>query len=266
MTQIDSVDIWLFLPGSNGNFKTITRLIQSYCKERNWKVYIRTAKQERSKRDAAGRPIGLISNQDALNLYKRIHIARTGVWQIGYAHAPIKLRPKSIFDYVELRRYIRHKAFHHTLPRINFDTHWSESIEEFNTWLRQTWCNDEGDPRCLPLHVFRTSIDAETLATPEGRSSFADTHGPQSSRLDAANLRWDRPKGQYHGRQTLQVAGRYLAQGFHWDVSSDDRRQRQIHTTAGTWDIKPSGYVNVYPDQYIRAAGPRVRKLKIKAR
>ena len=248
MTQ-RQIEVWLFHPRGGGPFDQARQLIESECNARGWLL---TSRPTHTVRTPEGRQIASIRNEDVLNLYKRMHRARVGVWQIGKAHAPIKPRPKiSVNDYVELRHFITHKAFHRKVSIQSFHSQWRSSLTDFHTWLKNILCAGEGDPRCLPFHVFRTNFKVSDLATQAGRSQFAKTHGPQSSRVDQNQLRWTRPKGPHHGREALQVAGRDLAPGFHWDVSSGTGGQR-ITTISDVWEIARNGYVNVYPDQHIR--------------
>lgn len=241
------VEVWLFYPGGGGPTTQVRRWIASQCESRGWSLNPRPTGKTRS---PEGRPLGPISNEDATNLYKRIHRVRVGVWQIGTAHAPIKPQPRMVVrDYVPLHRFIAHKAFHRRIPMEDFESQWSSSLTAFCTWLGQIDCEGEGDPRCLPFPVFSTKFNVSDLASREGRSVFAQIHGPQSSRRDDNELRWHR--GPHHGQAQLQVAGRVLAPGFHWDVTNRATEQR-ITTTSEVWRIGKNGYVNVYPDQHVR--------------
>ena len=242
------IEVWLFHPAGDGSVSNpLRRLIESECEVRGWSLA--PPRPTRRTRSSEGRPLVLIKNEDATNLYKRIHRVRVGVWQIGKAHVPIKPQPRpTANDYVQLSRFIRHKAFHAT---VSDKSHWYSSLTEFDKWLNGIWCDNEGDPRCLPFHTFETDFETKNLTSQEGRSTFSETHGPQSSRVDHNQLRWDRPQGSYHGRDTLHIAGYELVRGFHWDVSSEMGKQR-VTTTSDVWEIRRKGYVNVYPDAHIR--------------
>ena len=251
------VEVWLFSPIGRGPKDQIWRRVKAECRARGWSAVSRTT---HGRRTVEGRPLSPIRNEDATNLYKRIHRARVGVWQVGHAHAPIKPSPQPVVsDYVTLHRFIRHKAFHYRLSTNDFDSKWRSSLAAFDVWLQQACCEGEGDPRCLPFHVFRTDFEIDALATLTGRAEFTKTHGPQSARRDSNDLIWNRPKGAYHGGDALHVAGRDLVRGFHWDVSSGPKRRR-ITTTKEIWEIGPGGYVNVYPDQHIRIRESRVAR------
>ncbi len=259
MTQ-PGVEIWLFGP-KDRRVRDHVKFIREECHKRGWELNQRNTTMVRS---PEGRPFMVVRDQDASNLYQRVHRAFVGVWQIGKAH--VSIRPEGISpakNYVTLRRFVVHKAFHNTISEKNSQFAWRMFCDGFQAWMRQVGCDGEADPRCLPLHVFKTELDLDALATEEGRSLFGQTHGPQSSRVDSNELHWRRPRGPYHGRDSLYVAGRNLAKGFHWDVSTQGTTRR-IATTSEIWEIRRNGYVNVYPDQYVR--GGKLSKRKRKAR
>ena len=239
-------------------------MIELECAARRWSLT--PPRQTRRAQTHEGRPLGLITSRDAINLYKRAHRARVGVFQIGDAHVPIKPQPRpTVRDYVQLRGFVKHKAFHARIPQNDVDSQWSSSLTAFGRWLDGTWCDGEGDPRCLPLHVFETDFETDRLSSAEGRSAFAQMHGPQSSRVDLRQLRWKRPQGAYHGSESLHVAGYDLVRGFHWDVLNEGAKRNVATISGKTWEIPRNGYVNVYPDAHIR--GSRISKrLKVKAR
>ena len=240
------VEVWLFYPENNPSVASQAReFIGAECEKRHWTFQDRPTHLIKPN----GRPIGQIKPQDATNLYQRIHRVRVGVWQIEYANVPKRPQPKNTTaDYITLRRFILHKAFHSRLPKDSFEEGWFSSLEKFLVWVKGVHCDNEGDPRCLPFHVFDTDHDVEGLHSQEGRRQFAETHRAQSSRLDRKGLKWTR--GTFHGQETLQIAGCELITGFHWDVSGKPRQR--IITTSDVWEFKPYGYVNVYPDAHIR--------------
>ena len=243
------MEVWLFHPASGGPSNQDKRLIETECRKRGWKLTLRPTKACKSRE---GRPLGLIKNQDATNLYRRIHRSRIGIWQIGDAHVPTKPKPRIIAaDYIRLRTFVEHKAFHERISSVDASDQWHSSLLSFCNWLNQVCCEGEGDPRCLPFHVFTTKHNISALASREGRSTFTKKHGPQSSRVDDNKLHWGRPQGAHHGQERLHVAGLDLIPGFHWDVSNQGSK-RLITTTKDVWEIKPKGYVNIYPDQHIR--------------
>ena len=250
-------EIWLFHPDDNARlYKRVSNELRAVCESENWTFYARHIHGARAPR---GRPFAKILNQDATNLYKRLHRARVGVWQIGDARAPTTPQPRHARkDYVSLADFVRHKAFHVGLPRNGFAESLRERLFDFRQWLSAIGCENEADPRCLPFHVFDTRFDIDRLEFACGRSSFTEAHGPQSSRIDDSRLTWSRD-GQMHGREILNVAGRELAQGFHWNVSHSASEAR-LGNSSETWRVNKGGYVNIYPDGHIRG-GKRSRKV-----
>ena len=224
-------------------------MIESACRSKGWSFTLRLTTRTRT---SEGRPLGLVKREDATNLYKRMHRVRVGVWQIGKADVPANPRQMIITrDFVRLSRFVRYKAFHFAISKEGAAAQLPSSVDAFVDWLRRVDCNGEGDPRCLPFHVFKSKVNTDDLDTQTGRRRFAGEHGSQSLRTDGKGLRWKRPDGPYHGREVLQIAGRELATGFHWDVS-DSASGQNITTTSDVWDIGRNGHVNVYPDAHIR--------------
>ena len=254
-------EIWLFHPMGQVRNEELKR-VEDECKQRGWKF---SRRQTRRISSSGGRVFRVVDVQDATSLYRKIHRARVGVWQIGKAQVStspeLTPAPKRV---ITLRSFLMHKAFHYTLPEGNFQSAWYSSCDKFDEWMNQVGCEGEGDPRCLPLHIFKTKLDLSQLSTEEGRSLFGQTHGPQSSRVDANKLQWRRPGGPFHGRDALYVSGRSLAKGFHWDVSTKHATQR-INTTSEIWEIRRGGYVNVYPDQHVRG-GRLFRRVKLSSK
>ena len=118
-------------------------------------------------------------------------------------------------------------------------------------------CDGEDDPRCLPLHVFAVQRDWSDLRRQDGRKAFAEQYGPPQSRVDSDRRRWSRAdRSAYHGRDTLTVANCELAPGMHWDVASE-RGSTRVMTAREIWEIPRGsrGYLNVYPDAYVRPGG-----------
>jgi hypothetical protein len=102
--------------------------------------------------------------------------------------------------------------------------------------------------------VFRVDQDWTALSEEHGRDAFHARHGPARSRLDGDTKRWARADhGAYHGRERLTVAGLELLAGMHWDVTNE-RGRAQLTTANEIWTVPrgPRGYVNVYPDAYVR--------------
>ena len=249
------IELWLFHPTSNSPATLQAKeLMEAECRPRHWTLVTRPT----HRMSLGGRPIDMVSPQDATNIYKRAHRARVGAWQIGNAHVPIRPKPAPrATDYTTLRTFLSHKAHHARLPDQSTLQEWNSSLETFLSWIREANCDNEADPRCLPLHVFATTLTPDQLSSPQGRSNFNQAHGPQSSRVDDRDLTWRR--GPPHGANKLQVAGRDLITGFHWDVTGTQRQK--VSNTTEVWEIKSNGYLNVYPDAYIRSAKGKARRL-----
>lgn len=257
MTMTDrGPEVWLFYPRGSGHY--VRDAVRSKCRDRDWSCVERTTSRLRIPQ---GRPIQRANTEDATSLYRSIHTRRIGVWQMGDADVPVIPRPKkSPNHYVTLRQFVRYKAFHCRIDPNKLDESLEESAISFKSWIDTTGCDGEGDPRCLPLHVFEAESGEYNLDTHEGRRQFEVNHGRQSSRLDRKGLRWDRPPArQMHGQPIIQVAGRELARGFHWDVTSSRRNSWTVETTSEKWKIGRNGYANIYPNAHIRGAKSATR-------
>ena len=246
-------EVWLFYPKGSGHY--VRDAVRSKCRDRDWSCVDRTTSKMRIPQ---GRPIQRANTEDATSLYRSIHARRIGVWQVGEANVPVIPRPKkSPNHYVTLRQFVKYKAFHCRIDPNKLDESLEESAIRFKSWIDTTRCDGEGDPRCLPFHVFEADLGIHDLDTPDGRRGFARRHGQQGSRIDDNGIRWERPVArQMHGQPILQVAGRALIQGFHWDVTSSRRKSRSwtLTTTSEEWEIKRNGHVNVYPNSQIRGS------------
>ena len=240
------VELWFFHPeGNSPVVSQAKQLIREECEKRQW-----TQKERPTPTNQTGRKAHWKGKARGCNKSVQTNSPGYGwVWQIDHADVPKRPQPQdNPAHYTTLRTFVLHKAYHNTLDSKSLKDSWASSLREFLTWVDRTHCEDEGDPRCLPFHVFSTRFKLEHLNCEVGRQDFATTHGPQSSRLDGRDLRWMR--GAFHGREALQVAGRELAAGFHWDVSGG--RKQQIVTPSAVWQLKPNGYVNLYPDAHVR--------------
>jgi hypothetical protein len=129
-------------------------------------------------------------------------------------------------------------------------------LESFGAWLNAIGCEGERDPRCLPLHVFKTQ--GHDLNLPAGRAAFDSAHGSGAERSDGDRRKWSLTPHDYHGQETLSVAGRELRQGFHWDVEPG-RNTTTIVTTKEVWKV--DRYVNVYPDAHVRGRAPFAKNI-----
>ena len=250
------VELWLAYPKlKDGNpqqrlFAQVSKMMSSECKARGWHFNGISSFIRRP----AGRYMEAIAPDGTTTLYKRAHNARVGVWQFGATHVPIgPTLSKNPKDYLTLGNFLRHKAFHFNVGKRNFAEVWESSLTSFREWLARIDCEGQSDPRCLPLHIFKTAAPIGVLATASGRKAFSNSHGAPSNRKDDNHLRWKR--GPLHGRDQLHVAGYELEKGFHWDVDSE-KRSRTVINTARRWKIQRGEYLNIYPDGYIRPGNP----------
>lgn len=253
------VEMWLTYPRIKSRspkqlrFTQAREMISSECKARGWNfnvVFSCILHPDGRYREA-------IPPDDATALYKRAHNARVGVWQFGDTYVPTRpMLSKNPRHYQALERFLNHKAFRFKVGKRNFADVWESSLIAFQEWLDRIDCEGHSDPRCLPLHIFDTSVHIPILATANGRRAFANRHGAPSSRQDDSDLRWRSPRGGLHGGDQLNVSGYELPRGFHWDVDSRKRRRR-VYTTEGEWRIERGGYLNIYPDGYIRTGNHR---------
>ena len=247
MTDSDP-EVWLFYP--KGSERSIRDSIRLKCRDQGWSYAERPTSLIKL---PTGRPIGKVTPEDATNLYRSIHTRRIGVWQVDDTDVPIRPNPENnLRHYVPLRRFVQHKAFHYRIDPNRISEQWPESALAFQLWIKGVGCEGESDPRCLPFHVFETNLDKYDLSTPSGRQRFELHHRRRSSRRDRNELLWNRPAArQMHGQPILQVAGHYLVQGFHWDVSSQSKSQT-VSNTSEIWKLKRNGYVNISPNAHIR--------------
>ena len=253
-------EVWLFYPKGHGH--STRDAVRSKCREMGWSCVDRTTSKLRIPQ---GRPIQRVNPEDATNLYRSIHTKRIGVWQVGDADVPVVPKPRnSPNHYVTLRQFVRYKAFHCRIDPSRFGESWEESAANFKSWIGAIGCEGEGDPRCLPFHMFEAEPREYDLDTPDGRRQFENSHGRQNSRLAHNGLRWDRPTaGQMHGQPILHIAGRTLMQGFHWDVTSSRRNSWTVATASEAWKIERNGYVNIYPNAHVRKSKSATRVYSI---
>ena len=163
------VEVWLFRSRNNDRIRAAEKTIRSKCQSRGWNLRMRRLQESRTMR---GRILSLINNEDAINLYQAIHRKRVGVWHIGEALAPIVPRPESPRHYIPLRAFVRHKAFYRRLFAQPIDKQWVAALNEFESWFSGIWCENEGDPRCLPFHVFKTDFSTNKLDSQAGTPSL----------------------------------------------------------------------------------------------
>jgi hypothetical protein len=248
-----SVDVNLFFHREHGDPTSVLRKhVADVCKEHEWNFQPRLVRILRS---PAGRPVPLVERDVAAGLYPRVHRSRVAALVVGrdprVALHPNEREALRLQVHIPLRRYIAYKTCWIRIPNdpenhswVGVVTGWSERIE----------CDGEHDPRCLPFHVFLG--DGANLQDAERREAFDRQYGTGADRVDENGSRWLLNSHDFHGTESLQVAGYELRRGFHWDVTA---RQWRISIPVGVWQV--AGHINIYPDAHLRFQGSNVRKL-----
>ena len=246
-------EIWFIYPSQlDGNVTRLRQTIKEFCKGEG---FIWQQRPLVTKRSLEGRRYNLLTPDDARNLYSRIHRSFVGVFLVGRAF--VQNDPSQNMNYMsgltQLSEHLRYKAF---FRKLNFsDNHemCRDSFSEFQRLGEEIGCEGDNDPRCLPFHVFENSTKYDlNLDLDADRRRFVRVHGAPTKRTDSRGLVWT--SKVRHGKETIHVAGRELSTGFHWDVEHPQRGRQalKIYNSNQVWRLKKSGYVNVYPDAYIR--------------
>lgn len=249
-----SVEVWLLFDDS---LKTSTKILRLAARrgaiERGWTFQERPASQRKIK--TSGRTRAILSPDDATHLYARLHRSRVCVLLAGHVwvatHPDFESACRNDL-FVRVQSFCRYKGI---VLRLNDQT--TDSWPGFlDSWSNSVACEGERDPRCLPLHVFKSS-QCE-LDSVEGRAAFDSKHGSGAQRSDDGARRWRLTPHSFHGTDQLQVAGCQLRAGCHWDVEPGGR-STTIVTTREIWRV--DRYVNVYPDACVRGRAPHARKI-----
>ena len=195
---------------------------------------------------AEGRPMNVVSRRDASRLYTMIHRDRVAIVQAQknvyirtHPEPPLKSRKTTA-----LRRFCAYKAHFGSLLADRPE----DILRSFGIWQSVVGCEGLADPRCLPFHVFDDGLELD-LGHADERDRFRREYWKRRHWSDSSRTEWTAARpGQRHGREPQTVAGYRLDDGFHWDVS---RRKGLISGTDSVWRFD-GGYVNVYPDGFIR--------------
>lgn len=196
----------------------------------------------------SGRPLSVLGGEDASLLYKMLHrgptlvVALTSAWisTDPSRDPPNRRAGRSLEDFVA------YKALY-GLVRADADV--PSLFERFRLWQGEVNCDGPTDPRALPLHVFDAGPGPHELDSEAGAARFRRAFGGSAERKDHSDRTW--ASGASHGTDTLQVAGCALPSGTHWDVSGE-RNGCRVMNASEIWRLKRGGYVNVYPNEYIR--------------
>ena len=248
-----SVDVNLFFHREEKDATSaLRRHVAAVCESRGWNFQPRSVPIRRA---PDGRPIPLVARDVAVGIYPRIHRSQVATLVVGrdprvplHPHEDGALRFRR---HVPLRQFVEYKSCWIRIPNAAANDSW---IGVFVSWCGRIECEGDHDPRCLPFHVF--SGDGTDLQNAVRRRAFEDQYGSGADRLDENRARWILEPREYHGQESLCIAGHALREGCHWDVTAE---QWRICTPVGLWRV--DGHVNIYPDAHIRARGSSVRKL-----
>jgi hypothetical protein len=226
--------------------------VAAVCESRQWHFHPHPVLTRRARN---GRPIPLVARDVAAGMYPRVHRSRVAMLVVG-RDPRIPLHPSEaealrFRRHVPLRRFVEYKSCWIRIPNDPTNDSW---IGVFESWCQRVECESEHDPRCLPFHVF--SGDGTNLQNADRRRAFDDQYGTGADRFDEEESRWILNPREYHGLESLHIAGYQLRKGCHWDVTAEEWR---ISTPVGLWRV--DGHVNIYPDAHIRPRGSSVRKL-----
>ena len=248
------LEVWVVFPETErGATAAVRKKLRTECHRRSWRIQEKTSRMHR----LGGRPLQLVTGADAANLYRRAHRVRMAVFVAGQPFVPLNpevpVRPK---DTLQLRRFVRYKAYARRLPTNTIQV--SSHLDSCEMWGRSIGCESGHDPRCLPFHVFDTRRRQLNLDEIQHRQVFDNVHGSGPRRCDKQGLTWSLDPKAYHGGEELQVAGYRLPRGFHWDVSVPGGPKV---LTTGTDRWKVFRYVNIAPDAHFRGREPHARRI-----
>ena len=126
--------------------------------------------------------------------------------------------------------------------------------QRFADWLAEVACDGPGDPRRLPLHIFKTRRAASReleLDSAADRKRFRQVHFRNGVLEDGDRRRWRAAEpGARHGRDPQFVRNQELPLGFHWDVCRSTGIK--VETPMSIWKVGQGGHINVYADGHVR--------------
>lgn len=204
----------------------------------------------------------MLSGDDAAAIYRRAHRARVAF--IAFAKSHVLLHPskeeairKNAISRAQY--FFRYKCFVELIAQhVECTEDWvKEFSERFAAACLTPGCDNELDPRCLPLHVF-TNDNSLDLFLAQDRAAFDKRYGGGMHRQDLSERHWRLDPSAFHGYEALCIAGTPIPKGFHWDVQPGGRKTL-VTTTTDVWLV--SRYVNIYPDGHVRGDRPHARRL-----
>jgi len=252
--------VWLVLRAKSSPFQdTVVEELKRWTAA-NSGVTLRVfrAQERRLTKDGGGRrPIDVLNPVDAHELYQKVHRVRSCVLGQGslYVLKDPRKDPPSGRDCFTLAEYLCHKVSYEVLQG---ETSPSAAAAQM-LLTPPSDCSGTRDPRILPLHVFNSQIPSTGLLDSAGRERFRQSYEVKGGGWASPSAGcWKQADAHArHGaagpdREPLRV-GRYdLPLGFHWDADAG-RHTVTVANSAVAWKVDPNGYVNVYPDAYIRS-------------
>lgn len=246
--------VFLFYPFENSAMtKNLRDRVEGICREHEWSYRPRPIQTKRSRN---GRPVALLDLDVARGLYPLVHRSRVATLVADVSPRvplhPVEAEVVQFGRHMTLRRFLEYKSCWIPVRVNSLNDSWAGM---FAGWCERVECEGEHDPRCLPFHVFRGNGDG--LEHPDRRAGFDVAYGAGARRIDDNGTEWNSNPGDFHGNESLFVAGFQLRPGCHWDVIGQRLR---IQTPRGVWF--GTGHVNIYPDAHIRTKGANFRKVE----
>lgn len=257
--------VWLVLRATSSPFqKELVNHLKTWTDQHSGaELRVLRAERRRLTQDGLGRrPIDVVHPIDAHKLYQDVHLMRTCVLGQGgiFVLRDPRKDPPTQRDCISLREFVCHKAAFEIVEDGR------EPGEQAERLLAKpsTDCLGIKDPRVIPLHVFRGGLQPSELLDVEGRSRFRRAFQNKGGGWASPNAGvWSPADARArHGaagtdRSALKVGDLELPLGFHWDVSGP--RPIAIMNSSTVWKLDRSGYVNIYPDAFIRQGSKGAR-------
>lgn len=241
-------------PSDSGEVKQLSLLCAEQARAAGYRVKIFRCRSLQVV-GGSGRHMNVLAPADASTIYRDLHRVPAMVAALGPAFIgldPSRDPPNRRYTR-SLEDFVSYKAIY-GLVRGEQDAR--RLFEDFATWRGGVHCDDPGDPRTLPLHVFDIGGNEFDLARDEDSQRFLRTYGKPRQRRDESGRIWR--TGPAHGRDEVHVAGLTLPAGTHWDVSAD-RRNWRIANASEVWEVKGRAYVNAAPNEHLRGPQGRCR-------
>ena len=198
-------EIWVVFPERDrAQTAPIRDNLRRECSRRGWGVQEKRSIGIR----VDGRPLQTLSGEDAVNLYRRSHRVKVGVLLAGKpAVLPRPGKPRRSEKTINLATFVRYKAYVVRLPVTPASL--SSCLDDYESWCRDTGCENDHDPRCLPFHIFASEqTDLDTL---EGRQRFNEIHGLGGRRRDGRDFTWCLGPRPFHGREVTSGGRIHIA-------------------------------------------------------